>query len=125
MGRLTKNKLDIIIDYSEFYDFELVNDEIEYYVDLIIDNSEFYDFELVTTYEQEESLLIDITVDFSEFYDFILTDDDIDENELVFLKPVCIDCGDDVISLDNEYGFLQYDDLVYAQTKDKYLIQYH
>lgn len=120
-----KNKLDIIIDFSEFYDFELVNDIIEYHVDLILDNSEFYDFKLVTTYEQENSILIDLIINFSEFFDYNITYDEIDENNLIFLKPICKDCNDDVISLDNEYGFLQYDDFIFMRTIDKFLIQYH
>jgi len=38
-------KLDITLDVSEFYDFELVNDVLGK-VDAVLDYSEFYDFTL-------------------------------------------------------------------------------
>lgn len=40
-----RTKLDVTLDVSEFYDFELVNDVLGK-VDIVLDYSEFYDFTL-------------------------------------------------------------------------------
>lgn len=69
--------ITVSLDLSEFNDFEIVKEIFNYNVDTILDYSVFYDFELVTTYEEENSLLIDGYIDFSEFYDFEITYDNI------------------------------------------------
>jgi hypothetical protein len=119
---INKKKIDIILDNSEFYDFELYTDLFDVKIDIIIDDSEFYDF-ILTDENIDES--IDIILDLSEFYDFILTDVDIDINELVEMTPVCIDCDDAIVSLDSEYGFLLTDDYKYIETVDGGYLQYH
>ena len=79
-------------------------------IELILDFSEFYDFELVTNYNQDENVLIDGILDLSEFYDFELTDEEINKNELIYLTPKCINCSDAILSLDSNYRFLLTDD---------------
>ena len=46
MNLFKKNEIDIIIDNSEFYYFELVDSIIDYGIDIILDNSEFFDIEI-------------------------------------------------------------------------------
>ena len=57
------SKLDISLDNSEFFDFQLMTDE---FVDLILDNSEMYDFKLDTLVDRRD--FVDIILDYSEYY---------------------------------------------------------
>lgn len=66
-------RLDINVDVSETYDYELV-ENILGKVDAVIDYSEYYDYELV------EIVLgkVDVVLDYSEFYDYTLGDNKLD-----------------------------------------------
>ena len=92
-------KINVTIDYSEYYDFELLNDVIE--------------------------KNIDVNLDLTEYYDFELSDVNIDLNSLIEMTPICIDCNDAITSIDGEYGFLLTDYYEYIITKDGGYLQYH
>ncbi len=92
-------------------------------IDIIIDNSEYYDLELFN--DDNNNNEIDIILDLSEYFDFELIDVDIDITELVEMFPICTDCGDAVVSLNSEFGFLLTDEYEYIETVDGNYLQYH
>lgn len=120
--RNKKKEIDIIIDNSEFYDFELVDTNIDYGVDLVLDNSEFFDLELTDSIIEYN---VDMVLDNSSFYDYELTNDDINYDDLTVMTPSCLDCDDLIISLQNEFGFLLNDEYKYLLTRENYFLEYH
>jgi hypothetical protein len=105
------SKLDIILDYSEFYDYIIDNKEN---VDLIVDNSELYDFELITI---KDTPKIDIVLDYSELYDFELT------NELDY-QNAYIDENVSIINLKPDNYFIMTVDYKVLKTQDNVEIQF-
>jgi hypothetical protein len=79
--------LDIALDFSEFYDFELVQPITLNQIDAELDFSEFYDFELVQPITLTQ---IDLILDYSEFYDYTLGDSVIDYIYYEKIEPVCV-----------------------------------
>ena len=84
-------------------------------IEIELDYSEYYDFELVVNYEQNHNILIDVVLDSSDLYDFELTDDEINKNELIYMLPKCLNCSDAFLSLDSQYGFLLTDNYEYLE----------
>lgn len=68
-----KTRLDTVIDISEQYDYELV-DNVLGELNAVLDYSEYYDYELV------EDIIgkVDALLDYSEFYDYTLGDNNLD-----------------------------------------------
>lgn len=97
MNLFKKNEIDIIIDNSEFYDFELVDSIIDYGIDIILDNSDVFDYEL--------------------------TNDEINYENLTEMSPSCLDCDDIILSL--QFGFLLNDKYEYLLTLDGEFLVYH
>jgi hypothetical protein len=116
------SKIDFVIDNSELYDFELVNDVVNKDIDIILDFSVYYDFDLVRDTSNNE---IDIILDFSVYYDFELSDAEIDVDKLISMTPICVDCDSIITALNGEYSFLLNDDYEYLITSDGCFLQYH
>jgi len=57
------------------------------WLDITLDFSEFYDFELVQTVPLTQ---IDIVLDYSEFYDYTLGDSVIDYIYYEKIEPICV-----------------------------------
>jgi hypothetical protein len=105
--RKGRTKLDIVLDYSEYYDYELVQ-PIICQLDTRIDISELYDYELVDNIFGK----VDIVLDYSEFYDYALGDNTID---YIYIETgVTVLTGKFLITEDN-YLFI---------TEDNYIIEY-
>lgn len=122
MNLFKKNEIDIIIDNSEFYDFELVDSIIDYGIDIILDNSEFFDIEITDSIIESN---IDAIIDNSDVFDYELTNDEINYENLTEMSPSCLDCDDIILSLQNEFGFLLNDKYEYLLTLNGVFLEYH
>jgi hypothetical protein len=82
--RHSERGLDAVLDFSEYYDFELLQTYPISQIDSRIDISEQYDYELL------ENVLgkTDAVLDYSEYYDYVLGDNTIDYiyYEIIIIK---------------------------------------
>jgi hypothetical protein len=98
-------KIDIILDQSEFYDYEVVYGDVGK-LDIVLDASELYDYEIIDG-------KIDVTLDISELYDYKFGDSKIDYEFIEeHPQPVTIN---QIITEDN-FAFM---------TEDNYIIEYN
>jgi len=67
-------KFDAILDFSEYYDYELEQTYPICQLDTRIDVSELYDYEVVDKVLGK----VDAVLDYSEYYDFALGDNTVD-----------------------------------------------
>jgi hypothetical protein len=100
-------RLDLIIDNSEYYDYELV-ESIVCQIDTKIDISELYNYELVDNVLGK----VDLALDYSEFYDYALGDNTLDY--IYYETLVTTITGKFLVTEDN-YIF---------STEDNYMIEY-
>jgi hypothetical protein len=100
------SRLDVRIDNSEMYDYDLV-ETIICKLESVLDYSELYDYEII-----ENSIgRIDAKLDSSEFYDYFLGDNTID----YIYRETNVVVGTYLVTED-DYLF---------KTHDNYYIKYH
>ena len=100
------SRLDVRIDNSEMYDYDLV-ESIICKLESVLDYSELHDYEIV------ENVIgrVDVKLDSSEFYDYFLGDNSID----YIYREVEIIVG----------TYLVTEDVYLFRTHDNYYIKYH